>query len=396
MLIALTGKPSVGKSSFYRAATLASAEVANYPFTTIKSAEATAYVKIDCVDKDFNTQCNPRMGYCIDHNRFIPVRLMDVPGLIPGAHKGEGLGNLFLDDLNQADALIHVIDISGSTNEKGEPVTAGSYDPSQDIKFLENELDQWYLRIIKNGWNKFIRQTKAEGGELYKAIAKQLSGLRVTETIAKETLNELQFSNNLETWSEKEVEKLASTLRSKTKPMIIAANKVDVSCGMDNLVRLRKEYPDYTIIPCSAESELALKEAAKKEMIHYIPGEKEVKITGNLNEGQKNAIEFIDKNILQVFDNTGVQKVMDTVAFEVLNLIAIFPGGVNNLTDKDGNVIPDCFLIKKGSTALDFAFKLHTDIGKGFIRAIDVKTKRTVGKDHELKHRDVIEIITRA
>jgi ribosome-binding ATPase len=395
MLIGVVGKPSTGKSTFFKAVTLAEVEVANYPFTTIKPNHAVGYTKVECADKDFDTKCNPRVGYCIDNKRFVPIDLLDVAGLVPGASEGAGMGSQFLDDLNQANALIHVIDISGSTNEKGEPVDAGSYNPSNDIKFLEEELDQWYLRILNKGWEKFVRQQSATKGEEYKAIAKQMSGLRVTENIAKKVLLKLDFGT-FENWEEKEKKALASSLRKETKPMIIAANKVDVSCGKENFERVKKEFPEYTIIACSAASELALKEAAKKEFIHYIPGDKDFSIKGNINDKQKKGLEFIKKTVLDPFSNTGVQDIIDIVVFDILKMIAIFPGGVNKLADKDGNIIPDCFLLSEGSTALDFAFSLHNDIGKGFIRAIDVKTKRTVGKDHLLKNRDVIEIITKA
>jgi len=76
-----------------------------------------------------------------------------------------------------------------------------------------------------------------------------------------------------------------------------------------------------------------------------------------------------------------------------LNRIAVHPGGANKLEDSDGNVLPDCFLMKDGSTALEFAFRLHTDFGKNFVRAIDVKTKKVIGKEYLLKHLDIIELI---
>ena len=138
MLIGIVGKPSCGKSTFFNAQTLANVEIANYPFTTIKPNHGTGYVRVDCVDREFNTKCNPRFGYCIESNRFVPVELLDVAGLVPGAHEGKGMGNQFLDDLNQADVLIHIIDVAGSTNEKGESVPALSYNPANDIKFLEH------------------------------------------------------------------------------------------------------------------------------------------------------------------------------------------------------------------------------------------------------------------
>jgi len=385
MLIGVVGKPSTGKSTFFKAITLAEVEIANYPFTTIKPNHAVGYIRIACADKDFATQCHPRMGYCIDHQRFLPVDLLDVAGLVPGASEGLGMGN----------ALIHVIDLSGSTNEKGEPVIAGSYDPINDVLFLDEELDLWYLRLLNKGWEKFARQVKQENANIFKAIAKQLSGLRVTEDIAKEAVKHLQLSDVIEQWNAADLRRLASYLRSVTKPMIIAANKADIAVAKNNLKRLQERFPERMIIPCSAESELALKGAAKKDLIRYVPGNGNFSYTASVSDVQKNALDFIDKNILQQYGSTGVQKVLDSVVLDVLKYIAIFPGGVNKLEDKDGNVLPDCFLMKDGSTALDFAFRLHTDIGNAFIRAIDVRTKRTVGKEHLLKHRDVVEIIVR-
>src|SRR3989338_2951011 len=228
MLIGVVGKPSVGKSSFFKAMTLVEVDIANYPFTTIKPNHGVGHVRIDCVDSDFQTQCHPRNGFCLDHKRFLPVELLDVAGIVEGASEGEGMGNQFLDDLNQADALIHVIDLSGSTNEKGEPVSAGSYDPIHDVLFLEEELDLWYLRLLNKGWDKFARQVKQENANIYKAIAKQLSGLRVTEDIVKDAVKNLQLSEVIEQWSVDDLRRLASYLRSVTKPMIIAGNKADV------------------------------------------------------------------------------------------------------------------------------------------------------------------------
>ena len=391
-MVGLVGKPSCGKSTFFKAATLAEVEIANYPFTTVKPNSGVGYVRVNCLENDLKVKCNPREGYCLSGERFVPVQLLDVAGIVPGAHEGKGMGNQFLDDLNQADALIHIIDISGGTNAKGEIVDPGSYDPVEDVKFLEKELDMWYLRILEKGWEKFKRKVKAEGGNVAVPIAKQLSGLRVDEDTAKDAIKELDLPSDIVNWTEDELYSLASLLRKKTKPMIIAANKVDVSTGKENLKRLKEEFKDYVIISCSAESELALKEAAKNDLIEYVPGEKDFEIKGELNEQQKKGLEFIKDNVLK--DGTGVQEVMDSLIFDILKMICVFPGGVNNLVDKNGNTLPDCFLLNNGSTALDFAYKIHQDLGDKFIRAIDVKTKRTVGKDHILKNRDVVEIVS--
>ncbi len=394
MQVGVVGKANVGKSTFFKALTLANVLIANYPFATIEPNKGFGYVRVDCVDKFFNTQCNPRFGYCIDHKRFVPVEVIDVAGLVPGAHEGKGLGNQFLDDLRQADAFVHVIDCAGSTNERGEPITPGTYDPANDIKFLEVELDMWYLSIIKKGWEKFARQVQQEHQQIIKALAKQLSGLRVDEDIVDRAIRKLRLDiEKPASWTDEELLKLATELRKETKKMVIAANKMDMPTAEANLKRIKEQFPEYTIIGCSAESELALKEAAKKDMIDYIPGESSFKIKGNMTDKQKQALEFIQKNILEKYGGTGVQQIINSAVFDLLKYIAIFPGGLNNLTDSEGRTLPDCFLMPPNTTALSFAFKLHTDFGNNFIRAIDVKTKRTVGKEHLLKNLDVVELI---
>ena len=396
MLIGVVGKANVGKSTFFKAATLAEVEIANYPFTTIKPNHGTGFVKVDCVDKEFNVKCNPRFGYCLDGKRFVPVDLLDVAGLVPGAHEGKGMGSEFLNDLNQADALIHIIDVSGSTNEKGEKVPTLSYDPANDIEFLETELDMWYLRLIEKNWDKFARTVNQEKSELKKSIAKHLSSLRVTEELVENVMEELKLDLDIIKWNREILLKIAIELRKKTKPMIIACNKIDVPGAEKNFVKLKKQFSDYLLVPCSAESELALREAAKHDLIDYIPGEKEFKIKNGekINDKQKKALEFIKSNVLEKYPTTGVQEVLDKAVFELLKYIAIFPGGINKLQDQHGNILPDCFLMPHNSTALDFAFKLHTDIGNNFIKAIDVRSKKPVGKDYLLKNRDVVEIAT--
>jgi ribosome-binding ATPase len=395
MIIGVVGKANVGKSTFFKAATLAEVLIANYPFATIKPNEAVGYVKVECAEKDFSVKCNPREGYCLEGQRFVPIKMIDVAGLVPGAHEGKGMGSIFLDDLNQADALIHVIDVSGSTNEKGEPVEPLSYNPAEDVRFLEVELDMWYLRLINKGWDKFARQVQQEKANVKKALHKQLSALRVTEELIEETMKKHNLHEDITKWSEENVKQFATELRKATKPMIIACNKIDVKGADDNFIKLQNEFPNHLLVACSAEAELALKEAAKHNLIKYIPGEKDFSIVNQekLSEKQTKALTFIKDNMLNKFGTTGVQIVIDDAVYKLLKYIAIFPGGVNKLADQHGNIMPDCFLLPQGSTALDFAYKVHTDIGDNFIRAVDAKTKKTVGKEHILNHRDVLEII---
>lgn len=396
MLIGIVGKPSCGKSTLFKASTLAEVDIANYPFTTIKPNHAIGFVKVKDPASDFGKSSNPRMGFVKGDKRFIPVDIIDVAGLVPNAHKGEGMGAQFLNDLNQADVLIHVIDISGSTNEKGEAVAPLSYDPENDIAFLETELNYWYLDILKKGWEKFARQVQQEHSDIKKALSKQLSGLGVNESMVKDVFKELELNESTPTqWHEETLLKIATSLREKSKPIIIAANKVDVDGASENFERLKLKYPNYIFVPCSAESELALKEADKAGLIDYIPGSDnfEIKDESKLNSNQLVALEFIRKDMLMKYGSTGIQELLNKAIFDVLKYIALYPGGASKLEDSNGNVIPDCFLMPVGTTALDFAYRLHTDFGDKFIRAIDVKTKRTVGKEHVMKDGDILEIV---
>lgn len=393
MLVGIVGKANVGKSTFFKALTMSDILIANYPFATIKPNRGIGYVKIDCVDTFFKTQCNPRFGSCINHHRFVPVDVVDVAGLVPGASEGLGLGNQFLGDLNEADVLINVIDAAGATNEKGEAAESGSFDPANDIKFLEHELDMWYYQIMMRGWERFARTLKQEGKDPVKAISKQMSGLRVTEGMVNDAFKALELPDDVSLWGEQELKEIASYLRKRSKPMVIAANKMDLPEARHNIKKLKEDFPELMIIGCSADYELALKEANKKGLIAYEPGSSSFEIKGNLNEQQKKAVGFIQKNVLDTCGSTGVQDVLNHAVFDLLHYIAIYPGGVNKLSDKDGNVLPDCFLMPPESTALDFAFRLHTDFGKNFIKAIDVKTKMPVGREHKLKHCDVVEIM---
>ena len=393
MLIGLIGKPSVGKSTFFKAATLAEVEIASYPFTTIKSNHGIGYVKVECIDKEFNTQCNPNHGFCINGKRFVPVEIMDVAGLVKGASEGKGLGNQFLDDLRQADIFIHIVDASGTTDEEGKQVE--SYNPCKDVEFLEEELNNWFYNIFMKVWRSFARKTEAEKRDFAKAVAKQFSGLKVKEEQVKDVLKNMVLKDKPSEWNEEGIKEFTSKLRELSKPMIIAANKADHPVAKKNIKILQSNFPELLIYPCSADSELALREAAKADLIEYIPGEKDFKIKGQLNEKQQEALDKIKKNVLDVYDGTGVQEILNLAIFDFLNYIAIFPASANKLGDSKGNILPDCFLLPKGSTALDFAYFLHTDFGKGFIKAIDARTKQARGKEYELKHRDALEIICR-
>ncbi|NIO23283.1 MAG: redox-regulated ATPase YchF [Candidatus Aenigmarchaeota archaeon] len=398
LLIGVIGKPSCGKSTLFKALTLADVEISPRIFTTIKPNRAVGFVKAKCPEEKIKAKCKPNLGFCKDGTRFVPVELLDVAGLVPGAHEGKGLGNKFLDDLRQADAFIHVIDISGSSNENGEPVEKGSYDPANDIRFLEEEIGYWFFGLMKKNWAKFSKEVEMQKRELIESLVKQFSGLKITEPQIKKAIETTRLPKDTPAqWSDEDLRKFAFELRKLSKRMIIAANKIDVPGSEKNLERLRKEFPGYTIIPCSAESELALKEADKHSLIKYTPGEKEFEILkeNELSGKQKQALEFV-KDLLAKFRSTGVQECLDKAVFDLLDYIVAYPvANINKLTDSKGNVLPDAILVPKGTNLREFAGKVHTEMADKFIGGVDFQTKRKLGADYEVKDGEIIEIVLR-
>ncbi|MFH0835549.1 MAG: redox-regulated ATPase YchF [Candidatus Micrarchaeota archaeon] len=393
MLIGLVGKPSSGKSTFFSAATLIDVAIASYPFTTIEPNKGIGFVRVECIDKEFGVQCNPRTGFCKNHVRYVPVELMDVAGLVPDAHKGVGMGNKFMDDLRQADALIHIVDASGGTNEKGEIVPAGSHDPLKDVEFLEREIDLWFYGVVQRNWVKFSKMQFQSKARLLEELSQILSGISGNAFIIEKAMVKTGVAEKKPgDWSQEEIMNFARELRRTSKPIIIAANKADKPAAKENIERMKKAFPHLKITACSGVAELALRKAARDGVIEYYPGDSGFKELREPGEDQKKGLDFIKQTVLEKFGSTGVQAILDETVFGVLGYKAIFPAGATKLADQHGNILPDCFLMPGNATALDFAFKLHSDIGNNFIKAVDARTKQLVGKDHVLKHRDALEI----
>jgi ribosome-binding ATPase YchF (GTP1/OBG family) len=394
MEIGIVGKPNVGKSTLYSAVTLASAEIASYPFTTIEANRGVAYVKAKCPHEEFNLTCNPKNSKCVEGIRYVPVKVIDVAGLVPDAHKGKGLGNKFLDDLRQAEALIHIVDASGGTDLEGNPVDVGSHDPLEDVKFLEHELVYWIKNIIFKDWRRMSRQIELDGKKIERAMAENLTGLGITDAHVALALRDLDISEKPTQWSEDDMLELADKIRKYSKPMIIAANKCDIA-PPENIEKL-KALEDYIVIPTCAEAELALRRASNANLIDYQMGGETFNITSQdkLNEKQIKGLETI-KHILESHKGTGIQSCVESAIFKLLKRIIIYPvEDENKLTDHDGNVLPDVYLMPIGANAKDLAYKVHTELGDKFIRAIDARTKRVIGADHELKNNDIIKIVS--
>jgi len=391
--IGLVGKPSVGKSSFFNAATMNDVPEGAYPFTTIDPSVGEAYVRVECAAPEFDEECTPSVGYCDHGTRFVPTKLVDVAGLIPGAHEGAGLGNQFLTDLNETDVLVHVVDFSGTTDLEGE-ATEG-HDPREDIAFLETELDQWYLDILEKGINRYASGYTTEDDAIEEELAEQMSAFKTNEDEIKRLIRRTGVGFDPDAWDDEDKLELAREIRTETKPMVIAANKMDTPEAQANYEEITAD-PDYehlTIVPCSAHAEKALKSADKAGVVDYRPGDGEFDILGDVSADQEQGLEQI-REFLDAYGATGVQAAIETALFDVLGVVAVFPGGANGLGNERGEVLPDCYLIPPGSTAEDFAYSLHSDIGDGFLHAIDCRSNRQLGKSYEVEARDVIEIIT--
>jgi|TARA_Y100000310_G_C20690985_1_gene822173 hypothetical protein len=391
-IIGLVGKPNCGKSTFFNASTMAGAEIANYPFTTIKANRGVGFVRVKCACKELGVECKPNHGSCHNGTRLVPIDLLDVAGLVKGAHEGKGLGNQFLDDLRQADALLHIIDSAGATDAEGKPCNPGEHNPVEDVAFLEEEIDLWFLSLLKKDWQKLTREIQQMKKDVAKGLAERFSGLGVTESMIIKAAKDSELNiNEPANWDEAGLKQFATKMREISKPILLCANKCDIQEAEKNLKPL--EETGNMTIPTSADSELALRRAAEKNLIKYYPGETDFTFEEGLSDEQKKGLTFIKGNVLKKFNGTGVQQALDKAAFEMLDLIAVFPvEDENKYTDKNGNPLPDVHLVPKGTTAKQLAYKIHTDIGDKFICGVNAKTKMKLGADHELKDGDVIKI----
>ena len=396
--VGIVGKPSCGKTSFTNAACMTDFKVGSYPFTTIEANVGVAHVRTRCACTDFGVKDNPKNSICIDGVRLIPIKLIDVAGLVPGAHEGRGMGNKFLDDLRQADVLIHIVDASGSLDAEGQEVAAGSYNPVEDVKFLEDEITEWILGIVTKDWRRITGRVRAEGAKLDELLVEKLSGLKITRSqILKAIRNADLNAESADKWSDEDLRRFARTLQRVAKPIIIAANKIDRPTAHENYERLRETFPDLLVLPVSALAEKVLRDLDKRGIIRYVPGDEDFKILqpDKLSESELAQLEKLRTDILKRYGGTGVQRILNDAVFGFLKMITVYPvHDVNTLSDSEGNVLPDVFLVPEGTTAKEFAGYIHTDLMESFIHAIDARTKMRISDKHVLKDRDVIKIVS--
>ena len=395
-LLGIVGKPNTGKSTFFSAATLAPAEIANYPFTTIKPNRGVGYVRTPCVHEEFNVKDNPVNSICLNGIRLIPIEFIDCAGLVPGAWEGRGLGNQFLDEIRKADVLIHIVDASGGTDCEGRLCRVGENDPLDDVKFLEREITMWMANILKKDWPKIARTAETESKDIVSMLDEKLSGLSIRRAHVVEAIRKAQLNADKPTaWSDEDFLRFVDMLRRTAKPMLIVANKMDLPTSQQNLDRLKEA--GYVVVPSCAEAELALRRAAEKQLIDYRPGDCNFKINKpeSLSEGQRKALETIRDRILLAFGSTGVQEATNAAFFKLLNMITVYPvEDLEHLADHNGRVLPDAYLVPYGTTARQLAYIIHTELGEGFIYAVEAREKKRVGEDYVLKDRDVVSIVS--
>ena len=386
MKVGLVGKPNAGKSTFFNAVTSAVAQIGDYPFTTIDKNVGIAHVRKPCPSKELGLIPNPNNSLSEDGIRYIPIEVIDVAGLVPGAHEGKGMGNKFLDDLRQADVLIHVVDSSGKTDLEGN--SAELADPLEEISFLENELHHWIANIIIRNWSRSARAVEA-GEKIENFLSERLAGLKISREAVILSLRKSAISKPIMKWDIDDALILARTIQQVSKPIVIAANKADVASEQN-----KKNLERASAILTSSDFELALKNASKANLIEYSPGSSKFSSgSSNLKDNQINALKLIS-DFLDENGSTGVQECLEKAVLDKLDLIAIYPvEDETHFTDGQQRVLPDVFLLPRGSTALDLAYKVHTDIGDSFIRAIDCNSKRVIGRDHELSDGDIIKIV---
>ena len=396
LTFAIVGKTNVGKTTLFNAATLLNAEISNYPFTTKEPNIGIAYVCDICVCRELSLIDNPKNSACIEGWRYVPVRIIDVPGLVKDAWRGRGLGNKFLSAIGQADAIIHVVDASGSIDEEGNISRPGSGNPVQDVFDIELEIELWISHIIDRNELQILKDSSS--GDLSEALNRSLTGIKtrpqlVTEALKKSELETKPFNN----WTPEDRLEFSHQLLPIIKPTLLIANKMDLPTSEENLEKLEDYYSQGLVAACSAEAELALRLADKNGLIRYMPGQENFKILNEdaLTIEQKKAINYIEEKVLHKYMRTGIQQALNTLAFKLLKMNMVYPvSDDTHFSDGHGNILPDVHLLREGATPINLAETVHSRLAKDYILAIDARNGLRLPKNYTLRHRDVVKIMT--
>ena len=378
--IGITGKPNAGKSTLFSSLTETVVAIGDYPFTTVEANKGIAYIKEKCPHLELGKECNPRRGKCLNGIRYIPVEVMDVPGLIEGASQGKGMGNQFMDSLREASAIINLI--SPVTDEKK---LLSPEEISRVAEEVENEIFLWFSSRFGSDWERFSKKVSHLSIPNEEKILMKASFFGITLKDVRKILSITKMNDNVSIWGEDQIMEFTKAVLSLIRPIKRVVNKGDL---IEDVQELKKM--GFHVI--SADYELSIMKAFKSGIIKDM---NTLEAADKASVRQKEALDTIRSS----YESGKLHRISDVISQIVktdLQKIVVYPVyDENKWTDKDGNILPDAFLMEQGDTAEDLAFKIHTDIGRGFIRAINGRTKMVLGRSYELKDGDIIRIVAK-
>jgi ribosome-binding ATPase YchF (GTP1/OBG family) len=153
---------------------------------------------------------------------------------------------------------------------------------------------------------------------------------------------------------------------------------------------------DRTVVPATAEGELALRRAAEAGVVRYDPGDESFDVTGDLSDAQRKGLDRV-RAVMDDHGGTGVQRALNAAAYDELDQITAYPvQNETRWTDGQGQVLPDALLLPSGASPRDLAYAVHSDIGEGYLHAVDARSGRRIADDYELAEGDVIRIVSTA
>ncbi|XJO76292.1 hypothetical protein BDV3_006836 [Batrachochytrium dendrobatidis] len=374
----------------------ATAKVGNFPFTTIKPNQGMAYVLIDCPCSRFDKQslCKPRYGKCVQGKRHVPIKILDVAGLVPGASQGNGLGNQFLDDLRTADALIHVVDVSGTTDESGK-VTVG-YNPINDIDWLKSEISNWIYFNLWKKWGNIVRRHMATRSSTAETLQLQFSGYGANLAMVNRFLDKFPDKRSLDMWNSDTVMMMVNAFIAERFPTLVALNKIDLPDSDKNIDLISRKYGQDNIVLVSALAETFLRKLHKQKFIKYHEGTDVFELAEDqvdpsveeklltLDDKARNRLERVQDLVLFRYGHTGVQECLQQM-IALLKLVPVFPvRNINSFSSSSGTrmggVFRDCMFVQPGTTIRQLAGMVHPDLDKYYQYAETVGSIR-LGED---------------